>query len=756
MCLATAANDQRAELATDTVVRALTKLPSTLPTKLRVLPVALVAGFSGFCSLIYQVTWDRTVRFNFGGDPVSSAIVTSSFLLGLGIGAVAFGSWRRHPLRVLGLVEIGIGSFAIVSFYYLAPLSTTLATLMSHSIADAEGMRGVVILGCVLFLVPPAVLMGGTLPLMFNWFIGAGEYRPRAVGAIYGLNTLGASAGILCAPFVFLNHISIPATLATVGLANVAFGLTLLTISRRASGAPTDPPAQSAESPAPPAAAHLRLPLMLSFISGFTVLAFEMTLFRRFYAANPSSPYNFPAVLMPFLLALALGAIFLTRFRRYSFATGVRRIGALLALAQAAMLLSVWISARLEGIRFWDWTQPELWLFWLGLIVPFAFVSGAVFPLLLRLAAETGKSLPRSTGRVYLANSLGAFAGGLLTQLVGFSTIGTRGVLLLLFYLSLATAAFCVARAGGPRRIAYLAGVVLVAGAQFFLPSNAWRSYAFHDGRPKVEAVEGISGIASITWNEDFSIGAVKVNGQYMATLPDHPKHVRLAAFVLAPRRRRDILVLGLGGGGMVREFAQDRRVDRIDAVDWSYELVELLQRDAPRRLLRDALDDPKVTLFRTDARVAVSLYEAHSFDIVVDNLSAGNWVGATSIKSVEFYRQVDRILRPTGIFVYDANFSGQQQRAANLAALRAVFPVVLDHPEGVVLASQRPISIAEPRAERLIGDRAAILGASPPFADWLIAPLRPVSAADLDGASPIRDALLTHEYTVHPLQHQR
>jgi hypothetical protein len=53
--------------------------------------VFLIVGFAGFCSLVYQVVWERTLKYNFGGDSVSAAIVTATFLLGLGIGAVAFG-----------------------------------------------------------------------------------------------------------------------------------------------------------------------------------------------------------------------------------------------------------------------------------------------------------------------------------------------------------------------------------------------------------------------------------------------------------------------------------------------------------------------------------------------------------------------------------------------------------------------------------------------------------------------------------------
>ena len=72
--------------------------------------VGLLVAVSGFCSLVYQVVWERTVRGTFGGDSISSAIVTGTFLLGLGIDRAAAECpdrphremSRSRPLRPLG------------------------------------------------------------------------------------------------------------------------------------------------------------------------------------------------------------------------------------------------------------------------------------------------------------------------------------------------------------------------------------------------------------------------------------------------------------------------------------------------------------------------------------------------------------------------------------------------------------------------------------------------------------------------------
>ena len=187
----------------------------------------IVVTTSGFFSLVYQVVWERTLKYNFGGDTVSAAIVTGTFLLGLGIGAFIFGKWRRHPFRVYALVEINIGAYAIISYYILAPLAILLGRFFNYSLSDITGLRYAVIAGCILFLLVPCIFMGGTLPLMFNCFIRSSTYKNKTVGMIYGLNTLGASLGILAAPFVFFNHIALPSTLLIVGAGNILLGTSI-------------------------------------------------------------------------------------------------------------------------------------------------------------------------------------------------------------------------------------------------------------------------------------------------------------------------------------------------------------------------------------------------------------------------------------------------------------------------------------------------------------------------------------------------
>ena len=78
---------------------------------------------------------------------------------------------------------------------------------------------------------------------------------------------------------------------------------------------------------------------------------------------------------------------------------------------------------------------------------------------------------------------------------------------------------------------------------------------------------------------------------------------------------------------------------------------------------------------------------------------------------------------------------------------------MVREHPRGIVLAADEPIAIDPGRAEEVLALRGPVIGATAPFADWLIGGLRPISRADLDGVEPIRDDLLIYEYTLDPLR---
>src|SRR4051812_7515640 len=131
---------------------------SSLPPLL----LLLLAG-SGCAALIYEIVWLQLLQLVIGSSAVSLAILLAAYMGGLCLGSVLlprFVPARHNPLRVYAFLEFGIGVLGVLELFgvplvgrvYLAGATTGLAGLI---------LRGLVAALCLL---PPTLLMGGSLP----------------------------------------------------------------------------------------------------------------------------------------------------------------------------------------------------------------------------------------------------------------------------------------------------------------------------------------------------------------------------------------------------------------------------------------------------------------------------------------------------------------------------------------------------------------------------------------------------------------
>ena len=72
---------------------------------------------SGCTGLIYEVVWTRQLILLLGGTTYAITTVLVAFMAGLGLGSFLAGRWThrlRKPNRVYGLLEIGVGLYALL------------------------------------------------------------------------------------------------------------------------------------------------------------------------------------------------------------------------------------------------------------------------------------------------------------------------------------------------------------------------------------------------------------------------------------------------------------------------------------------------------------------------------------------------------------------------------------------------------------------------------------------------------------------
>ncbi|HEX5055282.1 MAG TPA: hypothetical protein VFX02_02170, partial [Gammaproteobacteria bacterium] len=348
--------------------------------------------------------------------------------------------------------------------------------------------------------------------------------------------------------------------------------------------------------------------------------------------------------------------------------------------------------------------------------------------------------------------------GLLLAGFAGFPLLGTRGLLSLIYCLACGSGIALMAwiwrrdvQRGGADFSGALAGGMLALAMMVavIMPSGMWRTYITGGPEPNWELREGISGIAQLWWVEDHA--DVRVNGEYVSRLPYLARHLNQEVFLLAQPRRERVLVFGMGSPEIIRSLTEDPGVLQIDVVDRSHELPELLAGGKAAELLNQALSSPKVRIFTADARIAASLYEAAAFDVVFDSLAYASWAGSTGVKSESYFREIRRILKPEGVYLAGADYSGESRRAV-LAGLMNAFEIVKEHRQApiVMAMSMEPqysdlqiILLAQPRAE-IFGLHFSDVNALPA---WFKNEFVTLTREQLQGVTPIRDELPVYEY---------
>lgn len=170
------------------------------PTPSRWASARVAAAFflSGCAALVYQVVWQRLLFIVVGVDIESVTIVVSTFMAGLGLGAL-IGGWLadrlpRHILPAFCIAELAIAVYGWAS-----------ADLLLASAAAFAGLGRVqaAALSFALLLLP-TLAMGATLPMLIADAFTRSRNVGVSTGSLYFINTLGAALGSLAVGFLLL------------------------------------------------------------------------------------------------------------------------------------------------------------------------------------------------------------------------------------------------------------------------------------------------------------------------------------------------------------------------------------------------------------------------------------------------------------------------------------------------------------------------------------------------------------------------
>ncbi len=122
---------------------------------------------SGAASLIYQVAWMRRLVLVFGSTTLATSTVLVAFLGGLAVGAWIWGRAADHQprwsLAIFALVEAGTGFYGLISPWVFGRMES-LYVAAYPGLATRQGVfLGVQFVLSALVILPPAILMGGSV-----------------------------------------------------------------------------------------------------------------------------------------------------------------------------------------------------------------------------------------------------------------------------------------------------------------------------------------------------------------------------------------------------------------------------------------------------------------------------------------------------------------------------------------------------------------------------------------------------------------
>jgi spermidine synthase len=377
-----------------------------------------------------------------GASGISLGVLLGTFMGGMCFGSLLlprFISPRHHPLRVYAFLELAIGAIAILVLFGIPYIADFYASLRWHGVFARA-------LISTIFLTPPAILMGATLPVVSRFV----ESTPEGIswmGFFYGGNIAGAVIGCLSAGFFLLRLFDMPTAIYAAVAINILVALIALGLARiRLVGciSAQEVPGSSPES-------GLRSLVYLAIaLSGLSALGAEVVWTRLLSLLMGGTVYSFSIILAVFLVGLgigsAAGSLLARTHQNPRRALGLCQMALAAGIAWAAFMIS-------KSLPYWpinpgmytnDWGPWQIFQLDLlraaWMLLPATLLWGASFPLAIAAIAVRGRDPGRMVGAIYAANTAGAILGSLGFSLLIIPHLGTQCAERLLIVIAAASA----------------------------------------------------------------------------------------------------------------------------------------------------------------------------------------------------------------------------------------------------------------------------------------------------------------------------
>jgi len=645
-------------------------------------PVSVLSSIlflSGISALIFETLWLRLSGLAFGNSVWAAALILSSFMAGLALGnAIAASSrirrWR--PLHLYALLEVLVALLGCTIVFGLPALGELLRPMWQMLWNYQPALLGLRFIVSFLILLVPTTAMGLTLPVLIEDPMLRQTNFGRAIGFLYGSNTLGAvvgavlGEGYLIAAFG-LRGTSLAAALASCIAAAVALLITQIDRNTPALVPERTLPLRLCAKYWPP----WRM-LFISFGTGCILLSLEVIWFRFLRLYVVSTPTAFAIMLAIVLAGIGLGGITAGVMLRRS-ARSNQLLPILLLLTALSVLLSYLFfpgeAVKTPGGAFSLASWPQIALLCLALMFPVSFLSGILFPTIVALVQANLEDRMNSTGITTLFNTAGAAAGPLIASFTLLPNFGLQ------WSLVLCGAAYALLAALSGEQTAsafkrplkfviaglYAAVILIVAIVSYHRADtplkHASRPYELDDqGRALAYVVKRIEGTSDTyqllrrdLFGEPYYYRLLTNAFSMSATNPRNQRYMRLFAYLpLAFRpESEDVLLICYGCGVTADALLHGPNVRRMDIVDISKEVFALADFYTGINY-SNPLRDPRVRPIVQDGRFFLQA-SPRQYDIISGEPPPPKVTGSVNLYTEEFFSLMNSRLKEGGIATF-------------------------------------------------------------------------------------------------------
>ena len=313
----------------------------------------------------------------------------------------------------------------------------------------------------------------------------------------------------------------------------------------------------------------------------------------------------------------------------------------------------------------------------IGLVLPFSFIIGFIFPFSSKVILGTTRNAAVDIGVVYIIESMGNLFGGLVFSFFLVSRFHPFKIITLLnvgMFVLLTFLLFNLHRKGQvyssgeenkktKRVLGYISlGMALVMIVVWFLPipdsaEALSAKMRWNTLNPHIELVASAdSKYQHIDIGRQAEQYNIYLNGQYASAFPNEYEYAQIAHLVMTQHPSpKHVLLIGSGLGGLISEMLR-HPIESLDYVELDQCLLQISDKYlSPSD--RQALSDSRVTIIHQDGRYYVkNTPKRQYYDVILVNTPDPSTAFLNRFYTLEFFKEAQKILKSDGVLIVSAS----------------------------------------------------------------------------------------------------